>query len=250
MMTLAHISDVHIDGSPRSAERAERVARHIRGLPGPIDAVLVTGDIADHGVVEEYETARDLLRFPYPTIICPGNHDSRPEFRKVLLGDAGAAEAAGSPVNQVLRLPEVTIALCDSSIPGRNDGHLDDETLRWLAEVLSSSTVPVLVGMHHPPVPIGIPYVDTIMLGEPERLEQVLRAHSQVVGVLVGHAHTAAATTFAGLPVYIAPGVTSTGLLPQESTAWPPVDFELPPGFALHVLSDDGRLSTHARVVL
>ncbi|WP_424527804.1 phosphodiesterase [Sphaerisporangium viridialbum] len=245
MITLVHVSDVHLDGSARSAERVERVVRHISGLPGPIDAVLVTGDIADHGTAEEYETARDLLRFPYPTIICPGNHDSRPEFRKVLLGEAGSS----APVNQVLRLGDATIALCDSSIPGRDDGYLDDETLRWLAEVLESSGAPVLVGMHHQPVPVGIPYVDEIGLKEPERLEEVLHAHPQVVGLLVGHVHTAAATTFAGLPVYVAPGVASTALLPQESTAWPPIDFDLPPGFALHVLAD-GRVTSHARVVL
>ncbi|MEU8267927.1 phosphodiesterase [Sphaerisporangium sp. NPDC049002] len=247
MITIAHVSDVHIDGSPRSAERVERVVRHLSGLPGPIDAVLVTGDIADHGTVEEYEIARELLRFPYPTIICPGNHDSRPEFRKVLLGEPGDT---GAPVNQVLRAGGATIALCDSSIPGRDDGYLDDETLRWLAEVLESSGTPVLVGMHHQPLPVGIPYVDDIGLKEPERLEAVLHAHPQVVGLLVGHVHSAAATTFAGLPVYVAPGVASTGLLPQESTAWPPVDFDLPPGFALHVLTGDGRLTSHARVVL
>ncbi|WP_344933552.1 phosphodiesterase [Sphaerisporangium flaviroseum] len=249
MITIAHVSDVHLDGSPQSAERTERVVRHLSGLPGPIDAVLVTGDIADHGTVEEYEIARELLRFPYPTLICPGNHDSRPEFRKVLLGETSGSDA-GAPVNQVLRFGGVTVALCDSSIPGRDDGYLEDETLRWLAEVLESSAGPVIVGMHHQPVPVGVPYVDDIRLNEPERLEELLRAYPQIVGVLVGHVHTAAATVFAGLPVYVAPGVASTVLLPQESSAWPPIDRTLPPGFALHVLSDDGRLTTHARVVV
>ncbi|WP_248964673.1 metallophosphoesterase [Sphaerisporangium perillae] len=255
VITLVHVSDPHIDGSPRNTERVERVVRHISGLPGPIDAVLVTGDIADHATVEEYELARELLRFPYPTIICPGNHDSRPEFRKVMLAESESksegtgVNGSGSAVNQVLSLDGVTVALCDSSIPGRHDGRLDDETLRWLTEVLDSCGTPVIVGMHHQPVPVGVPYVDDIRLNEPERLEQVLRAHPRVVGLLVGHVHTPAATMFAGLPVYVAPGVASTTLLPQETTAWPPVDTGLPPGFALHVLSGDGRLTSHARVV-
>ncbi|MFC4588062.1 metallophosphoesterase [Sphaerisporangium corydalis] len=248
MLTIAHVSDVHIDGSARSAERAERVVRHLSGLPGPIDAVLVTGDIADHGTAEEYEIAHGLLRFPYPTIICPGNHDSRPEFRKVLLGEAGGTDGSAA-INQVLRVGGLTVALCDSSIPGRDDGHLDEETLRWLTEILASATGPVLVGMHHQPVPVGVPYVDDIRLREPERLEAVLRAHPRVVALLVGHVHTPASTVFAGLPVYVAPGVASTALLPQETTAHPPLDFDLPPGFALHVLSDDGRLTSHARVM-
>ncbi|GII63311.1 3',5'-cyclic adenosine monophosphate phosphodiesterase CpdA [Sphaerisporangium krabiense] len=247
MITLAHVSDVHIDGSPRSVERTERVVRHVSRLAGPIDAVLVTGDIADHGAADEYEIARELLRFPYPSIVCPGNHDSRAEFRKVFLGEAsGGAE----PVDQVLQVGDVTVALCDSSVPGRNEGRLEDGTLRWLAGVLGAAPGPVLIGMHHQPVPVAIPYVDEIGLLEPERLEELVRAHPRVAGVLVGHAHTAAATTFAGRPVYVAPGVASQALLPQESAAMPPLSFDMPPGFALHMLSGDGRLTTHARVVL
>ncbi|MFD1932821.1 metallophosphoesterase [Nonomuraea mangrovi] len=236
MQVFAHISDIHIGGSEQSVDRAALVMRRLLSFPGRLDAILVTGDIADHALVEEYETARDLLRSPVPLIVCPGNHDTVPEFEKVI-----------GPANQVLRLDGVTIALADSSIPGRDDGRLADETIAWLDEVLSERPdVPAFVGMHHPAVALGVPYVDEIRLQEPERLAALLDRHPHVVAVLAGHAHTGVATTFAGRPLIVAPGVVSTLLTPTESEAL--VDHDLPPAFALHVF-DQGRLVTHFRPV-
>ncbi|WP_189238779.1 metallophosphoesterase [Planomonospora parontospora] len=287
MLTLAHLSDTHIDDDPRSADRTRAVMRHLESLPGPLDAVLVTGDIADHGLAEEYGTARDLLASRFPTVVCPGNHDDRAAFRKVLLGadgdeesgdggdgrgsedgdgsedrgdERGRGDGGGSgdesgrgdesgPVNRVLRLDGLIVALCDSSVPGRPEGFLEDETIAWLDAVLTGSPdTPALVGMHHPAAALGIPYVDGIGLRSPERLEEVLHRHPQVVAVLAGHAHTPASTVFAGLPLLVAPGVVSTALTPAETTARIPVDRDLPPQFALHVF-DGHRLTTHVRTV-
>ncbi|MEU8204229.1 phosphodiesterase [Streptosporangium sp. NPDC049046] len=247
MLILAHVSDVHIDGSPRSIDRTRSVMRHLENLPGPLDAVVVTGDIADNGLIEEYEIARELLTTRHPTIVCPGNHDARPAFRKALLG---LDEGGNGPVNQVLRLNGLTVALCDSSVPGRPEGFLEDETITWLNGVLAEAPdTPALVGMHHPPVSLGIPYVDGIRLRNPERLEAVVRRHPQVVSVITGHAHTAASTVFAGLPLSVAPGVVSTLRLSQELDIPIPVDYDLPPQIAIHVF-DGGRLVTHVRPVL
>ncbi|MBG0826927.1 phosphodiesterase [Planomonospora sp. ID67723] len=246
MLTLAHMSDIHIDGT-RSIERTRAVMRHLTAMPGPLDAVIVTGDIADHGAAGEYETARELLASGLPTIVCPGNHDDRQTFRKVLLGEDGGGDG---PVNQVLRLDGLTVALCDSSVPGRPEGFLEDETLAWLDAVLAESpTTPAVVGMHHPAAPLGIPYVDGIGLREPGRLAEVLRRHPRVVAVLAGHAHTPASTRFAGLPLLVAPGVINTALVPAETAARVPVDLGMPPQFALHVLDGD-HLATHIRPVV
>ncbi|MET8046145.1 phosphodiesterase [Streptosporangium sp. NPDC005286] len=245
MLILAHVSDVHIDGSPRSIDRTRSVMRHLENLSGPLDAVVVTGDIADNGLIQEYEIARELLTTRHPTIICPGNHDARSAFRKVMLDEDG-----DGPVNQVLRLDGLTVALCDSSVPGRPEGFLEDETTAWLRDVLAESPdTPAIIGMHHPPVSLGIPYVDAIRLRNPERLEEIVRRYPQVAAIIVGHAHTAASTTFAGLPLSVAPGVVSTLLLNQELDIPVPVDYDLPPQIAIHVF-DDGRLVTHVRPVL
>jgi 3',5'-cyclic AMP phosphodiesterase CpdA len=126
MFVFAHLSDVHLDLGPRALGRTRRVMDYLRGLP--IDAILVTGDIADHGDAAEYEQARDELSIPaVPVLILPGNHDDRSAFTKVLRDQ----EATG-PVNLARRIDEVLFLLCDSSIPRHNEGLLEPETLAWI----------------------------------------------------------------------------------------------------------------------
>jgi 3',5'-cyclic-AMP phosphodiesterase len=246
MLVLAQVSDFHFDGGSRSVARAERVMGYLAALPRPVDAVLVTGDVADHGTADEYQAAREVLRSDAPVLACPGNHDLRAGFRRVLLDHPDGDER---PLNQVHRVAGTTVALCDSTIPGRDDGRLADETLAWLDAVLADAPDgPALVAMHHPPVALGIPFVDDIRQRDGQRLEQVLRRHPQVVAVLCGHAHTAASTQFAGRPLVVAPGVATTAMLPLERPEGPVLDAELPASIAFHVL-DGGRLTSHFRVV-
>lgn len=246
MPVLAQVSDFHFDGGRRSAARAERVMGYLAALPRPVDAVLVTGDVADHGSPAEYRAAREVLRADAPVLACPGNHDRRADFRRVLLD---APDGDERPVNQVHEVGGVTVALCDSTIPGRDDGRLADETIAWLDAALGEAPDrPALVAMHHPPVTLGIPFVDDIRQRDGWRLEEVLRRHPQVAGVLSGHAHTAASTQFAGRPLVVAPGVASTAMLPVERPEGPVLDSDLPAAITFHVL-DSGRLTSHVRVV-
>ncbi|NUP65598.1 MAG: phosphodiesterase [Nonomuraea sp.] len=247
MLVIAHLSDIHIGGSDRSVERADAVLRYLDALPYDFDAVLVSGDLADHGLAEEYEQVRKLLTSRHPVLVCPGNHDDRTEFRRVLLGE----EPATGPINRVHRTAKALYALCDSTIPGKAGGRMDDETLTWLEGVLDGEReLPVFVVFHHPPVLLHSP-VDTIMLDRPEPLAELVSRHPNVAAVLVGHAHTAAASTFAGRPLLAAPGVVSTLKLPWEgaTTLDDCADYALPPGIVFHVLDDTGRLTTHHRVV-
>ncbi|SHF38428.1 metallophosphoesterase [Streptoalloteichus hindustanus] len=244
MIVVAHVSDIHLDGGERSAERAERVFAYLDALPRPVDAVLVTGDIADHGLAAEYERASKILPTSAPVFTCPGNHDVRSAYRQDLLDQPVGDE----PVNQVHRAGGAVFALCDSTIPTRDDGVLTDQTLSWLDEVLTEAAdEPVFVCFHHPPVRLHSPFIDEIRQYGEDQLAAVLARHPQVVAVLCGHAHTAAASTFAGRPLLVAPGVVSTLRLPWESGRT--LDHNLPPALAFHVLDDDRRLTTHYRVI-
>lgn len=244
MLVLAQVSDTHFNGTSRNADRARAVMDYLHGLPGSVDALLVTGDIADHGELAEYETARDVLATSLPRVLCPGNHDDRTNLRKVLLP---AGEPGDGPVNQLLELDGLVIALADSSVPGKPYGYLDDVTIAWLHSVLAAGR-PTLIGMHHPPAQIGIPYMDEIGLRSPARLAEIVQRHSHVVGIVAGHAHAAAATTFAGVPLLVAPATCNTAVVPIESTAQPPVVLDLPPAVLLHVW-EHGRLTTHTRTI-
>ncbi len=244
-LLLAQVSDLHLDGTGRASRRAARVMDHLRALPRQVDALLVTGDIADHGARAEYEEAAKLLAVPIPVLTCPGNHDVREEYREVLLG----RERRGGPANEAHDVGGTAVLMCDSSIPGRDEGHLDAETLGWIDATLSAlpEGAPALIAFHHPPVELHHPLVDPIMLQRPGELAALLDAHPRVVAVLTGHARTAAASVFAGRPLVVAPAVTWTLRMTWEGDE--PVDREQPPGLAFHVLGDDGRLTTHFRVV-
>ena len=237
MLTFAQLSDLHLDAGPRALARARQVVDYLRPMAGELDAVLVTGDLADHGLAEEYKEVADVLDLPCPVLLTPGNHDIRGAYRETLLGEA----ASDGPINSVHDIGGVRFALCDSSIPGRDDGWLADETLAWLDSVLGDG--PSFVCFHHPPVLLHS-WVDGIRQFGAERLAEVIGRHPGVVAVLCGHAHTAGSTTFAGRPLVVSPGVVSTLALPVEDKR------EHAPGLALHVLDDEGRLTTFYRSVV
>ncbi|AQS66931.1 phosphodiesterase [Streptomyces pactum] len=250
MLVLAHISDLHLDGSARATERAERVRDRLRRLPGPVDALLVTGDIADHGTEEEYEEAARVLGLrdgtaPFPVLTCPGNHDSRAPYRKALLG----LPSAEGPVNEARVFDGGAVLMCDSSIPGSDEGELDEETYGWIEATLDElgAERPALLAFHHPPTAVHHPLPDSCRLRHPERLAALLKRRPSIAGLITGHAHTPAATVFAGRPLVVGPGVTWTLRLPWEGDRI--ADRDAPVGLAYHVLDDTGRLTSHFRTV-
>lgn len=249
MPVIAHLSDTHLDTSEPRARRAAAVMAYLNGLAKPVDAIVVTGDIADNGLAAEYEQARAILASPWcPVFCCPGNHDDRAAYRRVLLGADGDGDGADSPVNRMHRAAGVLFLLCDSTLPGRNEGLLADETLAWLDGVLSEHPgVPSFLCFHHPPVPLHSPVVDAIRQSGEHRLASLLARQPQVAAILCGHAHTPAATTFAGRPLLVGPGVFSTLNLPWQHGGI--ADEQAPLTVAFHILDGGHRVTTHIRVV-
>lgn len=248
-MLLAHISDLHLDGTERATERAVRVVRYLNGLSRRPDAVLVTGDIADHGAPEEYAQAAELLAgLRAPAYTCPGNHDDRAAYRKVLLGEDGAGDP-GAAVNRVHHVAGHALLMCDSTIPGEDAGRFDARTLDWLERTLDDlDGAPALPAFHHPPAALRHPVVDGMNLLNADDLARLLAGRRNVPALFAGHAHTPAATVFAGRPLLVAPGVVSTVRMPWEAGEGF-TDRAAPPGVAFHVVDEDGGVTTHFRVV-
>jgi Icc protein len=245
---VAHLSDLHFGGPPDARARADRVLDHVLALDPAPDLLLVTGDVADHGTAEEYAEARAVLsRWSGPVLVGTGNHDVRDAFARGLLG-----READGPLDQALDLAGVRVLMLDSLVtapPGErvDPGELTDGSLTWLDAQLGDDDRPTLVCLHHPPVEIGVALMDPIRLRRPERLEAVLRAHPHVLATLVGHAHTQCATTFAGRPLLIGGGVASTVSLDAEPL--PRVWEAGAPTIAVHLVHDDGRVTTHWRAL-
>jgi 3',5'-cyclic-AMP phosphodiesterase len=225
---LAQISDPHIDGSDAAAEALAAGVRAVHRLRPAPDAVLVSGDLANSGAGDEYATVQELLApLAMPVYLLPGNHD----------------DPAALPAPRVFDVADVRLVVCDSTIPGRDEGRLDVE---WLEAQLGDG--PTLVAMHHPPFDIGMPAMDGISIAGPDReaLAALLARSPQVLRVVCGHTHRAAFATIGGCVATTCPGIHLTAKLEIGREG-----FELvrePPAFALHV-SVGGGLVTHIQPV-
>ena len=247
MILVAQVSDTHFDLGARSADRVTRVMSFLGELTPRPAVVLHTGDVTDSGKTEQYAQARTALATDLPLYLAPGNHDDRANFRLALLDEP----PSDAPINQVHRIGELTVALVDSTVPGQPGGLIEDATFEWLRETLDDAPAdgPILLAMHHPPARLFSPVVDEIALADPDRLAQVVAGDERIIGVLTGHAHAAAVTTFAGRPLLVGPSTAS--VLGGEWELRLPdrvMDYAPDPAVALHVI-DNGRLTTHFRTV-
>ncbi len=244
MLVIAHVSDTHFGNEVQDpGARNEAVMDHLLAMSPRPDLLVVTGDVADHGLPEEYAEARAWLdRWEGPLAVCPGNHDVRDAFVTGLgIGTRTVVDAAG--VRFVM-----LDSLVDADETGRVDpGRLGDDQLAWLDGRLAEDARPTYVCLHHPPTTIGLGLMDPIRLLDGEALAAVLVRHPHVVATLVGHAHTMCATTFAGRPLLIGGGVVSA--VTADAEAPPTLWYDAPPSLALHLVGDDGRVTTHWRAL-
>ena len=167
---LAQLSDPHIGAEwfdDQSVPRLAAAVESVRAIRPQPDAVLVTGDIADHATDEEYEQVRELLApLQAPLYVLPGNHDDRDALRR----NFDIPGAAGEPVRYSVDLGPLRLVVLDTTRPGEASGALEGEQLDWLdAELAAAPNQPTLIAMHHPPLVIGVPAWDEIGLAASDR---------------------------------------------------------------------------------
>jgi 3',5'-cyclic-AMP phosphodiesterase len=231
--TIAHLSDTHLDGSDERLDRLTRVLSEAASAGA--DAVLVTGDLADHGLAAEYAQFREAMPDDRPWIAVPGNHDRR-EVARPFLGD----QVTG-PLDQVLDIPGLRIVGLDSLAEGAAKGALAQESLEFADRAVRNAPGPVVLALHHPPVPVGHQVMDGLGLCESSGLARIAAAPN-VAAVLTGHVHTSLAARFAGTPLFGAGGVASTMRLGSRTD--PITDARAMPAFAVHVFDDNGWVRT------
>lgn len=207
--TLIHLTDVHavpagerLHGSVDSVAGLRAALDAVSAAGLPVDAFVLSGDLADQGDEESYRLV-DALVAPVArelgaaVVVAMGNHDERAAFRAGL----GVSET-----DSVTTVGGLRVVALDSSVPGHHHGELGDDQLAWLSGVLAEpapdGTVLVL---HHPPIPSVLPAMDGIGLREPHRLAEVV-AGTDVRVVLAGHTHSASMGVLAGVPVWVGPG--------------------------------------------
>ena len=217
--------------------------REIRPRP---DAVLVTGDLADHASDHEYEQLREMLAaLEAPVHVLPGNHDDR----RALSRHFGVPDAGGGPVYHSVDLGALQLVLLDTTIPGEDSGALGPEQLEWLdGELAAAPDTLTLVALHHPPLVTGMALWDAIGLAPEDRdgLGAVVDRHQQVRCLVGGHFHRTISGELAGRRVLAVPSTYAQSrldfTLDQLELA------EQPAAFALHTVLD-GELVSHIQPV-
>jgi 3',5'-cyclic AMP phosphodiesterase CpdA len=246
---LAQLSDPHIGCDWGEGDPVARLAAVIDAVgamrPAP-EAVLVSGDLADHATEAEYEQLRELLaRLQAPLYVLPGNHDDR----RGLHQHFGVPGGDGEPVQYSMDLGPFRLVVVDTTRPGADPGALDAARIDWLdAELAQAPELPTLIAMHHPPLVTDVPAWDELGLPAANRraLAAVIERHRQVRRLTAGHVHRLITADLARRPVLTVPSTLIQARLNIGSH-----EIELahePAGFAVHAMVD-GELVSHVQPV-
>lgn len=210
-----HLTDLHLqppgsllrgglDAAAPLIRAIETIARRHGpgGMAPPVAFAALTGDLTRDGEPEAYVRLRHLLRMlPCPAHLMLGNHDDRAAFRAVF---PDAPVDAGGFVQQALETPAGLCLMLDTLETGKPEGRLCPARLGWLADRLAGGDAagPVLLFLHHPPMPVGIAGMDSIALLDAEALWEVLAPHrARIRHIFHGHLHRPIAGSWRGIPL-------------------------------------------------
>ena len=180
-----------------------------RDAMGPLDAVLVTGDVSDDGSTESYAVARsELNRFDLPLVVIPGNHDRRDRMRAAF-SDVSCLPAQGL-MDCAVAFGDTLVVGLDTLIEGKGGGVLRAESLTHLARSIETlGDRNLLIALHHPPITTGIRFIDAIALQNVDELATVLESAPRPAQIIAGHVHGVHVAQVAGHAVITAPGMCS-----------------------------------------
>jgi Icc protein len=194
-MRLLQLSDPHLlaDGAGhyrgrRPLRQLAAVLEQVRASGQRPDLLLISGDLCQDESLGGYVHLRGLLQtWPSPVALLCGNHD-HPQLLRAALGRRAVIAPA------VLDLGDSRLVLLHSHRAGCTEGWLGEGQLSWLARHLQAwrgepASLPLLVALHHPPVPIGDPCMDAIRLADGAELLALLAAAPGLQTVVFGHVH-------------------------------------------------------------
>jgi 3',5'-cyclic AMP phosphodiesterase CpdA len=198
-MIIAQISDTHIavdlpDADVRRQD-LERTIADINELDPLPDAIIHTGDITQHGRLEEYRLVEAALaKARTPFYLVPGNRDDRINLRGAF-SSFGFFPPQSSFLQYAVEDHPMRIFVLDTIAADSNKGDYCDVRVRHLIAMADADrTKPIAVFTHHPPfeVPVGperLHYKDHAAMA---RLREALQHSQRVVGVFSGHVHRSA----------------------------------------------------------
>jgi len=249
-MKLLQFTDLHVRPEGRLAyQRVDTNALVLHGCQAaanfgaPVDAIVMTGDLTDCGLDEEYAQLKDRLALlaPVPVYLIPGNHDRR----EGMLRAFPHMPAPGGFLNHAVDDLPARLILLDSIVAGATHGHLCETRLTWLQETLREQPHrDTMIAMHHPPLLTGVRQFDDIILDNPDAFKAIVAANPQVTRIICGHHHRMILGNIAQAVCVVAPSISYQFALMHDPAL--PEGFVMePPAFLLHSWSAEGGFITH-----
>jgi 3',5'-cyclic AMP phosphodiesterase CpdA len=253
--TIAQLSDTHIrkPGIPlfNGVDSNTQLQKAIDWLLSDqlsINAVVISGDLTQDGLVEEYQHLRQLLTplaKQMPIYLALGNHDHFENFMQVFSDYPGIAQTRVQDALQYrVKIGNYQILILDSLEAGNDQGHLNPQRLDWLNQQLQSTTDKTVIVIHHPMIDVGNPLMDDMHVFESEAFGQIVEKHQHIELILCGHIHRTIFGKFKQVPVIIGPSTAhhypinvthaSAKILSKEA-----------PGFLIHTCVDGKSILSH-----
>jgi Icc protein len=190
-LRILHLTDPHLFADTGGDLRGTvtysslcSVLEHYRESGWTADLAIVTGDLIQDdsaGAYEHFCTLLGALGLPVHSV--PGNHDIRALMRDAL-------SAPPFHYCESLQSGNWLITGIDSCVSGQAGGAVAEQELERLdATIKGSSAANVMVCLHHPPVPMGSKWLDSVGLDNGDEFLQRIAASGKVRLAIFGHVH-------------------------------------------------------------
>ncbi len=146
-----------------------------------IDAIIHTGDLAQHAKPETYQRYLNYMqRLGIPFFQIPGNHDDVQHF------PFGTA----LPDPTIVDMGAWQIIMLNSAVKDKIDGWIESEHLKKLDQILENNQDKhVILACHHHPFSMKSKWIDQHILKNSKDLTNILEKYSHIKAVLFGHVH-------------------------------------------------------------
>ncbi|MEY2926352.1 MAG: hypothetical protein RL367_829 [Pseudomonadota bacterium] len=242
-MLLAQVTDTHLGFDPDNPsefnrKRLDQVIGELAAMRPRPDLLLATGDLVDRGDADSYRRLVNAFsQCPFPVWPIPGNHDERTNFTAAF----PHVPVVDGFIQYELMLDGLRLLLIDTLEDGRHGGAFCDVRAAWLRARLSEQPlVPTVIVMHHPPVEVGIEWMNTHP-DEPWviRFAAAIAGFTNIAGILCGHVHRSISVGWRGTSVSVcassAPQVAlDLTMMDPDHPDDRPMIIADPPAYALH----------------
>ena len=241
-MRVLHLTDPHLFadlyGELRgtvTADSLQSVLDHYSIADWRAHRVLVTGDLIHDDSGGAYERFRDLLLPLKLRVHCvPGNHDVRDLMRPV-------CERPPFSYCAWEEIGEWLLIGLDSCVSGEAGGAVSKEELDRLSDIAVRSAAPhIMVFLHHPPIPMGSKWLDSVGMANGEEVLERLRTLNRVRALVFGHVHQGYDDMYEGIRILATPSTCRQFKPGSEKFA---VD-DKPPAYRHIELGADGKVGT------